>query len=318
MQVSPHGCPALQYRQQPGAVVYGPGGIAVGRDGDWGGGYFQGSVSDVAIYTHVLSTARIQAHYTLGSGTAPPPAAPTGLYWRGSFQAGDFSQWSAVHDGTGLFGPCGDCGNTAASIVGAPVHNGRYAAQLQRNAGGYRVEVGDNPSENRGSDGDDSYYGFAVYFPSSNSGNWAADVWDWNGWFQFIAIPDGEPIAAGVDTGDYDVWNPHLFVNINIDASGKTGGRIGGRWTDPQPIPYDSWIDFVFHVRWSTATSGVIEIWKDGVQIVAQHNVRTLVSNPAYMEIQNYGSSTAGTTDVVFDDVRVGTSYTAVDPENAS
>jgi hypothetical protein len=71
-----------------GGLTYQPGGVAIGRDGDYAGAYFQGSLDEVAIYPTALSATRIATHFTAGSGktpplTATPPAtplpAPTGV-----------------------------------------------------------------------------------------------------------------------------------------------------------------------------------------------------------------------------------------------
>jgi hypothetical protein len=310
---------------QPGGLAYQAGGVAIGRDGDNAGSYFQGSLDEVAIYAQALPNASVQAHYRAGGGTAltatptptpaPAPAAVVGtVYWQDGFETGDFSRWVGVHDGTGTYGPCGDCGNAVASIVSSPTYSGTYAAKLQNNyPAGYRVEVGNSPSTNYGSEGQDTYYGFAVYFSSINRGNWMPNSWDSIGWFQFIAVPDGEPIGAGVDTGDFDVFNPHLFINCNVDSAGNNVGRACGRWQDPDPVPYDTWITFVFHVKWTTGTNGLVEMWKNGTQIFSRQNIRTLIANPVYMEFQNY-EQPAGTTTNLFDAFRIGSTYAAVNP----
>ena len=42
------------------------GGIAIGRDGDYSGSYFNGSLDEVAVYPAALSAARVSTHYQLG------------------------------------------------------------------------------------------------------------------------------------------------------------------------------------------------------------------------------------------------------------
>jgi RHS repeat-associated protein len=71
----------------PGTTYYGttPGGIAIGRDGDFDGSYFNGSIDEVAIYPTVLSLQRITAHYQAAASAPPAPqwTAPSVGYQNG-------------------------------------------------------------------------------------------------------------------------------------------------------------------------------------------------------------------------------------------
>ena len=49
-----------------GAIYYGSGGIAIGRDGDYDGGYFNGLIDDVRIYNRAAEIGEIKAHYCAG------------------------------------------------------------------------------------------------------------------------------------------------------------------------------------------------------------------------------------------------------------
>lgn len=44
-------------------TFYSPGGIAIGRDGDHAGGYFEGWIDEVAVYGHGLTPDRVTAHF---------------------------------------------------------------------------------------------------------------------------------------------------------------------------------------------------------------------------------------------------------------
>lgn len=73
----------------------------VGRSTSSGGDpYFQGGVTQVAVYHSVLSGARVAAHYTAGTTVPDPPDDPTGLaITPGTF--GATFTWSAVTGATG-------------------------------------------------------------------------------------------------------------------------------------------------------------------------------------------------------------------------
>jgi hypothetical protein len=55
-----------------GAIFYGAGAVAIGRDGDCGCSYFTGRIADVAIFGAALSAVQVQAHYVTPVGA---PAA---------------------------------------------------------------------------------------------------------------------------------------------------------------------------------------------------------------------------------------------------
>jgi hypothetical protein len=57
-----------------GTIFYNPDLVAIGRDGGYAGGYFNGLIDDVAIYGMALAGARVQAHY-LASGQMTAHAA---------------------------------------------------------------------------------------------------------------------------------------------------------------------------------------------------------------------------------------------------
>lgn len=70
-----------QVASQPLSGAIGPSSNGV-TIGSWGSGeYFKGSIDDVAVFGHLVSAARLTAHYSAGtgSGSGLPPAAPSGL-----------------------------------------------------------------------------------------------------------------------------------------------------------------------------------------------------------------------------------------------
>ena len=70
-----------QVASQPLSGTIGPSSNGV-TIGSWGSGeYFKGSIDDVAVFGHLVSAARLTAHYSAGtgSGSGLPPAAPSGL-----------------------------------------------------------------------------------------------------------------------------------------------------------------------------------------------------------------------------------------------
>jgi hypothetical protein len=218
------------------------------------------------------------------SALAAPDAAPGGLYWNGDFGNGaGFSQWHHVHDGA----ENAINGNTSAQLVSTPDSSDNLALSLvarpETSTASDRAEVGNDPSTNRGNEGQESYYHLAVNFPSSNKGNWAPKVWDHNNFFQFMGTDWAKPVMnMGIDTGDFGTQTPHMYFNFNVSANGVIDDRKGGRW-DLGEVRYDSWNDFVIHVRWSKDSSGLLQAWMNGNEVVPARCARTLGNAPVIM-----------------------------------
>lgn len=242
----------------------------------------------------------------------PVSAEAPGIYWTGEVSPAGFIQWEHVHDGNE--NPVN--GNTVAEVVGAPGKPGEFAVALTASGSPPgrpgRAEVGNNPSTNRGHDGEESFYRFSVYFPASNRGNWVPNVWDHNNFFQFIGTDWAKPaINLGLDTGNFGTDEPHMFFNFNVGADGSIDDRKGGRW-DLGEVQYDTWTDFVIHVRWSKNSSGLLQAWMNGNEVVPLRNARTLGNAPVIMEIQNYRPPSGQTTVHIFDEIQIGDSLDAV------
>ena len=85
---------------------------------------------------------------------------------------------------------------------------------------------------------------------------------------------------------------------------------------DLGPIVSGRWMDFVCHIRWSTtSTNALRECWRDGVYMGASRTVNAVAGNRHYLRIGQYQETNIGhTRTTYFDNVRIGTSYAAVDP----
>ncbi len=113
---------------------------------------------------------------------------------------------------------------------------------------------------------------------------------------------------------------------------------INGRWhlvqygtthTDIGAYAKEKWTDFVFHVKWSLGSDGLIEVWKDGTKIYTKSGANTYAGYTTgnYMKSGIYKwpwksapSSSNTTRRVIYvDDVRIGdesASYDDVKPGN--
>jgi len=80
-------------------TYYGSGGIAIGRDGDANGSYFNGSIDEVAVYPSALSSTRVTAHYSAA------PSAPSAPTWTAPSVSYTNGEADLAFYGGRLFGP---------------------------------------------------------------------------------------------------------------------------------------------------------------------------------------------------------------------
>jgi hypothetical protein len=251
----------------------------------------------------------------------------SGVYWGADFETGDLSQWDFVQDQTHDNAASSPALNSLVSVVSSPTRAGLGAGAITTYPTTYDHVSGNliafNPNAH-GLPGQAAYYGWSSYFPSSNKGNWTPNSWDWNTFQEFIH-PNSNfsvPAGMGINTGVYGVDYPHINWSLNVGSDGSQGDRAGGYWEDPKPMVYDTWYDFVIHVKWTTGTTGVAELWINGVQVMRIVNHRTLPNiasswgpgDGVNLEMMNYHGPNPHTLTILLDQVRIGSSYSAVAP----
>ncbi len=222
--------------------------------------------------------------------------------WLGDFETGDLSQWLHVLRASA----------DRLTTVTAPVRQGRYAARFTVHDSD-RV-VSDNPRAQLNSapmhrEGDENYIGWSTYFPSDfpsiPSGAWFV-------FFQFHGTPySGSPqLGFGVSPdGHIELRRDDVY---NYD-------RV---WSQPQAR--GRWTDFTVHVKWSKDPSvGFVELWVNGARQTFSNGqtrlaMATIQADQTAVENipTNYRKrdSIFGPVTLLHDAIKVGTSYTAVQP----
>jgi len=168
--------------------------------------------------------------------------------------------------------------------VPEPVRFGRYAMKsvLDRlnSPVYYRTEVVPDLDEDKlPKIGEEYWYGFSIYFPKE----WVEDnVWEivaqWHGRPDFdIGETWRNPIMAfhteGANLRIVNKWDTQPNTQ---EANKKRGRKYDGDvvvWKGP--IHKDQWTDWVVHVKWSYKDDGLLEIWKNGEQIVRRKGPNT-------------------------------------------
>jgi len=163
--------------------------------------------------------------------------------------------------------------------------------------------------------GTEYWYGFSFYLPS----DWVSDTTqellaEWWPWPDKELGESNARVSALALRVDGDQW---LVTNCSDSAevTHLPSGTYKVRRFDLGPVSKGEWTDWVFHVKWSYQSDGVIEIWKNGVQVVQATGQNAYNdNNGSAFVIGLYKSSwmnaetvsLASTRTVYFDSLRIG------------
>ncbi len=203
------------------------------------------------------------------------PAVPVGSteLFVADYETGDFSQWGSCHSvGIHWGDPCDGPAYPGGQIVsGAEATQGNSAAHftladgdVPASGGGERSEVMSHAPGALTHEGDERWYEWSMKVNSEFQPpqGWGLILMQWH------AGHGSPPLAVKVDPqGD-------LFL---YDLNGE-GQRMG-------PVPAGQWKNYVLHVKFSSdASTGFIEAWENGVQVVSKTNRATMSSGENFLK----------------------------------
>lgn len=165
----------------------------------------------------------------------------------------------------------------------------------------------------------DHWYGFSIFYDSDwNLGGGIANEISGSNWHNPIAWRmQGDNGSLNV-SGDLVDGKPHLMLRRNTvkDKEGFYTDGLGLDKIDMGPVVVGKWMDFVVHIRWSTTSKNALrEVWRDGVYMGGSTSLNAVGTAKHVLRIGQYQKTNIGHTRTSFyDNVRIGTSYAAVDP----
>ena len=151
----------------------------------------------------------------------------------------------------------------------------------------YRTEIVPAGNINTGVlHGEDWWYAFSVYVP----GNHIPDSASHDVVAQWHANKDaGEGNIGGPPIG-LRVKNTRWELDVNWTANKiTTKQNINNTKYNLGPIAPGTWTDWIFHIKWSYKGDGVLEVWKNGKQVVNRDGPNSYNDNKGpYLKVGLY------------------------------
>ena len=259
-------------------------------------------------------------HVYLRSNDSPSPPPPSGeVLWADTFN----------RDAETFVGPWDWMDRAHADRLttsnAGPVRAGSHAAKFTvYNSDVAPLTVSENPraqlnygagEQGRFCAGDERYIAFSQYFPPNFTDH------PGGGWTQMVSIGWGHPYGSTQSPVSTVVDDHPTLMGDRIRMS--LNGTV--QWSEV--LQRGVWYDFTYHIKFSRNPSvGYIEMWKNGQRVTFANDQQTIFTNTlpttnapscGNLQVPNYymaGMTSSQT--IYYDEVKVGTSYAAVQPGN--
>ncbi|MBT3290353.1 MAG: hypothetical protein HN380_23620 [Victivallales bacterium] len=147
------------------------------------------------------------------------------------------------------------------AAVASPVRHGKRALKLtldrtaHKDMMGHRTDFWIRGMSKSFRMGEEYWYGFSTYWPDSWKPDTQSELFaQWVGWRDY-----GPSLAIYIYGKNY-----RIKKRWARDSKGYRNLWQGGVEEDK-----GKWVDWVFHVRWSTGKDGLVDVWKNGKKIVS-------------------------------------------------
>ncbi|MDP4265746.1 MAG: polysaccharide lyase, partial [Bacteroidota bacterium] len=143
----------------------------------------------------------------------------------------------------------------------------------------------------------DRWYGFSMYLLDWVDDDAPESVFQWH--------PDNNVGTASMTL----LTTGGRFTYVTSNDNSGTNATL--QYTDLGPVISNQWVDFVIHIRWATDTTGLLQVWMNGSQVINRLNVKTAAGTSYFkLGINKFGWLTQASTVTkrifYFDEVRIG------------
>ena len=137
--------------------------------------------------------------------------------------------------------------------------------------------------------GEERWYGFSVYLPAGYIPDGRQElVAQWHGGNPGPGETIQNPIISLLTANG--VWS---VINKRDSVVNESG--VEHQWHYVDQYQTGVWADWVFHIKWSLQSDGLLEVWKDGVKVVTQYGPNTFKdSDKSYLKLGIYKSGWRG------------------------
>lgn len=274
---------------------------------------------------------------------------PPGVLWDGGFEEGGIPEGrngpdcdtGTPGDGPAAYGSVEQEGNTectnSVALAEEPTRtsDSERALEVVIAAGQQREQLQSTfvwtPDD---AGGTDQWYGFSLYYADDwNLGGGLAQEVSAQAWHNPVAWrTEGDNGSLNL-SGDMDMDNdtgeafeefdtPHMVLRRNtvLEDDGFYDDGLGLDKLDLGPIVTGEWMDFVCHIRWSTtSTNALRECWRDGVHMGERTSLNAVDTAEHRLRVGQYQTTAIDHERTTYvDNVRIGTSYEAVDPTRST
>jgi hypothetical protein len=282
-----------------------------------------------------------------GSATESPaqPDLPPGVLWDGGFDEGGIPEGrngpdcdtGTPGDGPPAYASVEQMGNSECTneveLTDEPTRtpDSERALKVTMAPGQQREQLQSTYSWTPDDQGSvDQWYGFSLYYADDwNLGGGLDEEVSAEAWHNPVAWrTEGDNGSLNL-SGDMDLDNdtgepfeefdtPHMVLrrNTTLGDEGFYDDGLGLDKLDLGPIVTGEWMDFVCHIRWSTTeTDALRECWRDGVHMGERTSLNAVDTGEHRLRVGQYQTTAIDHERTTYvDNVRIGTSYEAVDP----
>ncbi|PTL77680.1 carbohydrate-binding protein [Vitiosangium sp. GDMCC 1.1324] len=212
-------------------------------------------------------------------GSDPGSGTGASVVWRGDFETGNRSQWSETEM----------VNADRLQVVSSPTRQGSYALKAT-------VRQGDNPINGSGNrnellrmthepEGSEYYYKWSTEFASDFP---SANTWQLFTQWHHEGLNGSPPV-------EFYVRGERIYLRVG-------GQDTGDVWSTP--LVRGQWLDFIFHVKWSSnARVGFVELYYNGQLVLPKKYVATMYPGALnYLKIGLYRDAAVGPVGVVYHD----------------
>jgi hypothetical protein len=195
-------------------------------------------------------------------------------------------------------------GNNAVQLTTEPGDISLFGSGLNERAD---LELGASPSYCN--QGQDEWWAHSLMFPSSYVIPVAGLTWNWGIVFDFHHTgSSGQPNfqIVSLPTG-LELWIAGGPTVVN-------GPNDPGFYSVPiGTVMFNQWYDFVYHVKWSSASDGFFQAWLNGQQLLNYVGPTLYTGQSCYLKLANYHTPLGLSVSVIHDRIVRGTTLADVE-----